>query len=325
MTPLRLIRKKMGEMLLERNVVSQEQLNIALAEQKKNGGYLSQHLIALGFATEEDIATCLSNQYNFAYLPLKNYAIPSEVLKTIPVKWIKIYTLLPVDRNGDILSVAMADPLNEGVIQMLKQITGCEIAIFISTYSELIAAISKYFREELNDLEKHHIDPKDLEAIKTVNQFVQTKKYMGPERREFVRVKKETDIYFYFMSKKFQGRTVDISFGGVSFVLDNKSYGGVSFFSSVSMPLHTSLACRIFLKPNRDAIDVVLNVLRVEAIQEEPAKTSRDEPRQNYEIAGAFEFINSQDRESLLAYLRESVSADSVSRAKGTGPATRKK
>ncbi|MCX7661574.1 MAG: hypothetical protein N2Z79_02680, partial [Candidatus Omnitrophica bacterium] len=92
MIPLRTVRKKLGELLIERKIITPEQLQIALEEQKKKGGYLSQHLIALGFASELDIAMCLSNQYNFAYLPLKNYIIPNEVLGTIPLKWIKIYT-----------------------------------------------------------------------------------------------------------------------------------------------------------------------------------------------------------------------------------------
>lgn len=88
----------------------------------------------------------------------------------------------------------MADPLNEGVIQMLHQISNCEIVVFISTYSELTEAINRYFGEKLKDLEKHIIDPKDLEKIRiTVNQFVQTKSYVGLERRQYVRVKKELD------------------------------------------------------------------------------------------------------------------------------------
>ena len=81
MLPLRVVRKKIGELLLQRNVITLQQLNAALEEQKKKGGYLSQHLIALGFASELDIAHCLSNQYNFAYLPLKNYNIPREILR----------------------------------------------------------------------------------------------------------------------------------------------------------------------------------------------------------------------------------------------------
>jgi hypothetical protein len=308
MVPLRVVRKKIGDLLLERGAITHAQLTSALEEQKKKGGYLSQHLIYLGSATELDIATCLSNQYNFAYLPLKNYVVSRDILETIPLKWIKIYTLLPVDRIGSILSVAMADPLNEGVIQMLQQVTGCEIMIFISTYSELNQAIDKYFGEELKDLNKHNIKPEDLDQIKTANQFVQTKAYSGNDRREYIRIKSELAVFFYYHSITFQGKTKDISYSGVSFVSEDKTGGGMSFFTSVFMPLNTSLACKIHLKDGLNPIDVVIKVIRVQAIQNITKVASDPRENQMFEIAGMFEFISGEDREALLSYLKENIS-----------------
>jgi hypothetical protein len=307
MTPLRLVRKKIGDLLRERGIITAEQLDIALEELKRKGGYLSQHLIALRFVTEQDIAICLSNQYNFAYLPLRNYIIPKEVLELIPLKWIRIYTLLPIDRVRDTLSVAMADPLNEGVIQMLEQITNSEIMVFISTYGELNEAINKYFKEELKDLEKHIIDPKDLEKIRTAAQFVQTKAYLGPERREYVRVDKELDIFFYYHGMTYKGKTNDISYGGVSFVSKHKGPGGVSFSSDVFMPLNTSLACKIHLKPGEPTIDVVINVLRVQIARTGSDIDTQGLAGQTYEISGMFEFIANEDRKALVSLLTKEI------------------
>jgi len=307
MAPLRLVRKKIGDLLRERGIITAEQLNTALEELKKKGGYLSQHLIALGFVTEQDIAICLSNQYNFAYLPLRNYIIPGELLEIIPLKWMRIYTLIPIDKVRDTLSVAMADPLNEGVIQMLEQITNCEITVFISTYSELNEAINRYFKEELKDLEEHIIDPKDLEKIRTATQFVQTKAYLGPERREYVRVDKELDIYFYYHGMTYQGKTNDISYGGVSFISDDKSYGGMSFSSDIFMPLNTSLACKIYLKPDLAPLDAVINVLRVQVIKSGLKEDAQGQAAQKYEIGGMFEFIANEDRKALLILLTKEI------------------
>jgi len=305
--PVRIIRKKIGELLMERHVITLEQLNTALEEQKKSGGYLSQHLITLGFASELDIALALSNQYNFAYLSLENYTISKETLDLVPLKWVKIYTLLPLDKVGNVLSVAMADPLNEGVIQMLSQITGCVIIPFISTFSELDGAINKYFEEELKDLQKHRIDSKDLEKLTTVSQFIQTKPYMGVERRKFVRLRKELDIFFYYRAITIQGKTKDISYGGVSFVSEDKNLGGVSFFSEIFMPLNTSLACKIYLKPGQTCVDAVINILRIQAVQAAMGPDSQTMPKQQYEIAGIFEFITSEDRETLVSFLKENI------------------
>jgi len=220
MVPYRTVRKKIGELLMERNIITQEQLNLALEEHRRKGGYLSQHLITLGFPTELDIATCLANQYNFAYLPLQNYNIPAEVLETIPLKWIKIYTLIPVDRIGNVLSIAMAGPLNEGVIQMLHQVTNCQIEVFISTYGEINEAINRYYGEKLQDLKEAYLDAKDLAKVRTATEFIQTKSYVGPERREYVRIDKELDVSYYFHGKTFQAKTKNISYGGVCFNSD---------------------------------------------------------------------------------------------------------
>ena len=308
MTPLRVIKKKIGELLIERHAITPEQLAAALEEQKKKSGYLSQHLIAMGFATEVDIAACLSNQYNFPYLPLKNFTINQDVLNIIPLKWIRIYSLLPVDKIGNILSIAMADPLNDGIVQMIKQLTDCEISVFISTYSELKEAINRCFGERLNDFEKQVEDTKDLDKMKTVTQFVQTKAYAGPERREYIRVGAELEISFYYRAITFQGKTKDISYGGVSFVSESNGSGDVSFSSDIFMPLNTSLACKIHLMPDRPPIDVVINVLRVQSVKGELEADSQGPSGQKYEISGMFEFITNEDREAILSFLNERIS-----------------
>jgi hypothetical protein len=288
----RTLRKKLGDLLIERRIITPEQLDAALREQKKKGGYLSKHLIALGFTTETDIAVCLSNQYNFAYLPLKNYSIPGEVLEVIPLKWIKIYTLIPVDRIDGVLSVAMADPLNEGVIQVLQQITNCEIYVYISTYSEINEAINKYYGEKLRDLKEAYLDTRDLAKIMVADDFIQTKVYNGPERRIYVRINKGLEINFYFHGKTFLARTKDIS------------YGGVAFFSPVFIPVDTDLACKIHLVKDKLPIDVVMTILRV---QEEGKTEDENIPSQGYVVAGMFEFMTAEDRESLVSFLKQNI------------------
>lgn len=304
MMPLRLVSKKIGELLIERRVITPEQLAIALKEQKEKGGYVSQRLIDMGFASELDIATCLSNQYNFAYLPIQHYNIPIEMLALIPLKFIRIYTLLPIDKIGIMLSVTMADPLNEGVIQALQQITNSEIMVFISTYSELNTEINKYFGEKLKDLEKYSIAPEDLEKIKTARQLIHTEAYRGPERREYVRVKKELDITFYYHDITFQAKTINISYGGISCVSEHRDEEKQPLFSNVFIPLNTSLASRIYLKTGQPPIDVVVKALKVWTLKEGLGGLSG----KRYEIAGMFEFIASEDRAALVSFLKENIS-----------------
>lgn len=295
MIPLRIVTKSMGKMLIERHIITEEQLNQALDEWKKKGGYLSQHLIALGFATEQDIAVCLSNQYNFAYLPLKRYNIAEEVLKSIPLKWIRIYMLLPVDKIGNVLSVAMADPLNEGVIQMLQQISNCDIQVFISTYSELNEAINSYFEDELKELKESYLDAEDVVKVMTTSEFIQTKSYAGVERREYIRVKVELDISYYFHAKTFMAKTKDIG------------YGGIFFSTNTFIPINTNLACKIYLKERQAPIDVVITILRIQSKGIVDDKIFDVSEKDSYDVAGIIDFITSEDRSLLISFLREHI------------------
>jgi len=296
MSAIRTVRKKIGDLLMERHIINAEQLSKALEEQKRKGGYLSQHLIALGFVSDADIATCLSNQYNFAYLPLKNYSIPQEVLEVIPLKWVKIYTLIPVDRIRDLLSISMADPLNEGVIEMLHQVTNCEIQVFISTYGEINEAIDHYYGEKLKELKEAYIDARDLGKCMTATEFIQTRAYKGPERREYIRLEKTLDVSYYYHGRTFQNHSIDVS------------YGGVAFFSNIFIPIDANLACKIYLEPQKPPIDVVVNTLRAQPKGQSESASDQLKADQLYEIAGSFDFITGEDRERLVGFLKASIS-----------------
>lgn len=291
----KMVRKKIGELLIERGLITAEQLNLALAEQKKKGGYLSQYLISMRVVTDLDVAMCLSEQYNFPYLPLKNYTIPAEALEAVPLKWIKIYTLIPVDKVGNILSVAMADPLNEGVIQMLQQITNCQVQVFISTYSEIDEAINNYYAEKLKDLREGYLDAQDLGKIRTAIEFIQTKTYDGRERREYVRVNKELDISYYYLGKEVRAKTRDVS------------YGGVSFISDTFIPLDTNLACKIYLKEDKPPINAIVNILRVQSKDKLDRESEKRLSGKLYDIAGCFGFISSEDRAAIVSFLKENI------------------
>ena len=102
---------------------------------------LGECLVKIGYASEEDIVNCIMVQYGFPYLPLENYAIDRQVLKLIPKEVALKYRIMPVDKIGNILTVAMANPLDIKVVEELENISGSNIEIFISTHQEIINAI----------------------------------------------------------------------------------------------------------------------------------------------------------------------------------------
>jgi type IV pilus assembly protein PilB len=147
MSPLkRITNKQLGELLIERGIIERKQLEKALLLQKEKGGLIGEILVELGFAREEDIAQALTCQYGFPYLPLKNYEIDSEVIKTVPENVARQYCLIPIDKIGESLTLSMSNPLNIQAIEDVEMISGCVVQTFVSTSSDIRDAITRYYK-----------------------------------------------------------------------------------------------------------------------------------------------------------------------------------
>lgn len=142
------LKEQLGQVLIQRGLITAEQLKQALATQKEQGGLLGEILTKLGFATEEDIAQALAIQHDFPYLPLANYEIDSEVLKLIPESLAHKYCFLPIDKMGDILTVVMANPLDAKAIEDIEALTKCKIETFVATYTEIKEAIERCYKQQ---------------------------------------------------------------------------------------------------------------------------------------------------------------------------------
>jgi hypothetical protein len=133
-----------GELLVDFGIISQEVLNKALEIQKQKGGLLGEVLVEMGCAKEEDIAQTLSVQRGFPYLP--NYEISPEVAKIVPLKVCRQHLLIPVDKIGKNMTLAMANPLNDKAIAEISVISGCSVQAFVSTATDIKKALEKYYK-----------------------------------------------------------------------------------------------------------------------------------------------------------------------------------
>jgi len=100
-------------------------------------------------ATEEDVIQALTCQYGFPYLPLSNYEIAPEVLQTVSVQLCKKYCLIPIDKIGRSLTLAMANPLNVEALEELEKATSCSVQAFVSTATDINNAINRYYENAL--------------------------------------------------------------------------------------------------------------------------------------------------------------------------------
>ncbi|MFH0877636.1 MAG: hypothetical protein V1863_05370 [Candidatus Omnitrophota bacterium] len=126
--------------------IAREELVRAILHQRVNGGPIEDVLIHLNLTNEEDIATELTSQHGFPYLPLQNYDIDKDAIKLIPREVAALYSCIPVEKMGENLTVAMTNPLNTLAIVELERISHCHILAFVSTASEIKKAIQTYYK-----------------------------------------------------------------------------------------------------------------------------------------------------------------------------------
>jgi len=138
--------KQLGELLIERGVINHEQLKICLDHQKEHKGLIGEILVELNFATEKDITQALTCQYGFPYLPLANYEIDPEVINSIPEDTCRQFCLIPIDKIGKSLTLAMANPMNVKAAEDIESITGCTVQAFVSTSTEIKQSIDKFYK-----------------------------------------------------------------------------------------------------------------------------------------------------------------------------------
>ena len=136
-------RKRLGDILQERGLLSKEQLKQALDYQRSTGDKLGTALMKLGFISPEDIADALSEHLRIPRVDFKRRYISSDVVKLVPENIIREQQVLPIELDGNFLSVAMVDPLNIMVIDDLHRITGYLIKPMIATAEEIESAYQR--------------------------------------------------------------------------------------------------------------------------------------------------------------------------------------
>jgi type IV pilus assembly protein PilB len=160
---------KLGELLVQEDLISPDQLETALAEQKVAGGRLSYHLSKLGYLEESQLAEILSKQYGVPSINLSDFDIDPDVIKLIPQEIVEKYRVIPISRADSSLIVAMVDPSNILAIDDIKFLTGYNIEAVVATEDSILVAIEKYYGGGDSNLEEvlSDFEEEDLELIDT--------------------------------------------------------------------------------------------------------------------------------------------------------------
>lgn len=138
-------RKMLGEMLIAEGLISREQLERALSEQKLHGGRIGILLRSMGFVTEEDIIKVLGKQMGIQPVTFSSIIIDPDVVKIIPETMARRHQVIPLFKKDRVLTLAMVDPLNVFAIDDLRRATGMEIQPAVSSETEVMKAIDRFY------------------------------------------------------------------------------------------------------------------------------------------------------------------------------------
>ncbi len=184
---------KLTEFLLERKIVTQETLGQALARLKEKGGRLSHILVEMGIISEKDLVALLSENLEIPPMDLSRLEIDPSMSKILSKEIAFHYAIVPISKIGNMVTIAMSDPLNLFALDEIKSLTGLDIRPTIATERDIEEALHKLYSESTQ------------KAIETV---VQQFKDSARRKLELIEAQAEEEVGFEELLKLTQGAPV---------------------------------------------------------------------------------------------------------------------
>ncbi|MCB4790755.1 MAG: Flp pilus assembly complex ATPase component TadA [Elusimicrobia bacterium] len=169
------LKKRLGDILVDVGIITKEQLDKALETQRMTGEKLGAILAQMGVINEEVMLAFLGKQCGVSYVSINEYGeIPADVVRSIPESVARQQILIPLAKEANTITIAMADPFNVFAIDDIKVMTGLDVNIVIASESEIKEAIEKYyshtleFKHTVADLIKSAKDISDEELVSSI-------------------------------------------------------------------------------------------------------------------------------------------------------------
>ncbi|PIR23630.1 MAG: type II secretion system protein GspE [Deltaproteobacteria bacterium CG11_big_fil_rev_8_21_14_0_20_45_16] len=139
---------RLGELLVKENLISASQLMKAQEAVRREGGRLSANLTKLGFIKEAELTSFLSKQYGVPSIDLSSFEIDPDIIRLIPKDVAEKHSVIPVNKVGSSLIIAMSDPSNIFAIDDIKFLTGYNIEVVVAAEPAIKESIEKYYQNE---------------------------------------------------------------------------------------------------------------------------------------------------------------------------------
>ncbi len=138
-------RPRIGELLVKAGVVTNEQVQAALRLQKEQGGKTVENLIRLGHLTLPAFRAFLAKECRYASIAVRNYEVPLALISLISREFAVGHQVIPLDKMGNLLTVAMACPQDAATIDCIQELTGLRVRALLCDAADLESAIKAYY------------------------------------------------------------------------------------------------------------------------------------------------------------------------------------
>ena len=147
---------RIGELLLSRELITEEQLQIALEEKKKTGALLGDTIVELGYVPQDVMIEVLKKHLNIDYIDVREIALDENVFKLLPESFLRKYNLIPLyhdESNTNMIVVAMSDPMNLDAMDDINIYTGYQVKPILAMRDHINSVIDKvYGKSQANDI-----------------------------------------------------------------------------------------------------------------------------------------------------------------------------
>jgi type IV pilus assembly protein PilB len=182
-------RKLLGERLVEQGLISKDQLELALREQKRTGERIGEILISLGFVTQELISSALASEAGVGFVQLDNHLVEPKAIQRVPEAMARRYRIIPIAVDPPRITVAMANVFDVIAIDEVQRATGLVVDVVSATEGSVLAAIERYYaggartleetiQKSMRQVEAGRVSEADLAAgapiVRLVDQLVLT-------------------------------------------------------------------------------------------------------------------------------------------------------
>ena len=146
--------RKLGQILIDQGHINDDQLWDILEEQKQSPGQpIGQVAVRMGLVTQQQVTEALAEQWGMPVVSLGETNVPGNVLEIVPQTMAELYRIMPISMKDGVLTVAMADPQNVGVLDDLRNFLGHEIRGAVSSQSDVEEAIARYYADREESIE----------------------------------------------------------------------------------------------------------------------------------------------------------------------------